>query len=108
MGALLHGVMMGTFLLAGRLRSRVQGQAIITRDLVFNMFNGLALFGVRLTGITWVTAHLQLGLLPTDWLASPWLQGIVGFLLLDLSRYWLHYAGHRVPFLWSFHHLSES
>ena len=108
MGALLHGFMMGTFLLAGRLRSRVQGQAIVNRDLVFNMVNGLALFGVRITGIAWVTTHLQLGLLSTDWLASPWLQGIVGFLLLDLSRYWLHYAGHRVPFLWAFHRVHHS
>jgi len=102
-GAPFHGLIMGTFLLAGRLRSRVEGQPIINRDLVYNIINGIALFAVRLTGIAWVADHLQLGLLPTHWLPGPLAQGLLAFLLLDFSRYWLHYAGHRVPVLWSFH-----
>ena len=61
MGALLHGLMMGTFLVAGRLRSRVERQPIVNRDLVFNVVNGLALFVVRLTGVAWVSEHLRLG-----------------------------------------------
>jgi len=107
-GAPLHGLMLGTFLLAGRLRPRVEGQPIFNRDLVYNVLNGVALFAVRLTGIAWVADQLNTGLLSTDWLPGAWAQGLLAFLLLDFSRYWLHYAGHRVPILWSFHRVHHS
>jgi len=35
---------------------------------------------------------------------------VVAFLLLDFTRYWLHRAHHRVPWLWTFHrvhHMTE-
>ncbi len=108
MGALFHGAMMGAFLVAGRLRPRVEGQAIVNRDLVFNVVNGLLLFGLRVTAISAAAAWLELGLIHTPWLSTPWVQGIVAFLLLDFARYWLHYAGHRVPFLWQFHRVHHS
>ncbi len=108
MGAPFHGLMMGAFLLAGRLRPRVEGQSILNRDLIYNAINGVVLFAVRLTGIAWVANHLQFGLLPTHWLPGPLAQGVLAFLLLDFSRYWLHYAGHRIPLLWSFHRVHHS
>lgn len=108
MGALFHGAMMGTFLVMGRLFPRVEGQPILNRDLLFNMVNGVALFGLRVGAITTIANSIQVGVLATDWLQGPWLQGFVAFLMLDFSRYWLHYAGHRVPFLWQFHRVHHS
>jgi len=102
-GALFHGAMLGTFLILGRLMPRVESQPILNRDLVMNVVNGVLLFGLRVTAITWVAAQLQMGALATDWLPGPLAQGLLAFLMLDFSRYWLHYAGHRIPFLWQFH-----
>ena len=79
MGALFHGAMMGTFLVMGRLFPRVEGQPIVNRDLVFNMLNGVALFGLRVTAITAIANSIQFGVLATDWLQGPWLQGFVAF-----------------------------
>jgi sterol desaturase/sphingolipid hydroxylase (fatty acid hydroxylase superfamily) len=103
LGALFHGAMMGTFLVMGRLFPRVEGQAIVNRDLVFNMVNGLVLFGFRVTVVTAIATSMNFGVLSTEWLQGPLLQGLLGFVLLDFSRYWLHYAGHRIPSLWQFH-----
>lgn len=35
----------------------------------------------------------------------PWLEAIVGFLLLDLSFYYWHRLNHRISFLWRFHNV---
>lgn len=103
MGALFQGAMMGAFLVFGRIWPRVEGQPILNLDLVWNLVNGAALFGVRVTLIAWVADHLGPGFLPTGFLDNAWLQGALAFLLLDFGRYWLHYAAHRVPALWLFH-----
>lgn len=108
MGALFHGAMLGTFLVLGRLRPRVADQPILNRDLVLNGLNGLALFGFRVTVISAIAAWLQLGAVSIDWLPGPLARGLFAFLLLDFSRYWLHYAGHRIPFLWQFHRVHHS
>jgi sterol desaturase/sphingolipid hydroxylase (fatty acid hydroxylase superfamily) len=39
---------------------------------------------------------------------SPWLQGLVGFVLLDLTLYFWHWANHRFPWLWMFHKVHHS
>ena len=36
------------------------------------------------------------------------MQFLLAFLLLDLSRYAVHYADHRVPLLWRFHRVHHS
>jgi len=100
--------MLGTFLIAGRLRPRVADQPILNRDLVMNVVNGLALFGFRVTVIAAVASSLELGVVGTEWLPGPVAQALFGFILLDFSRYWLHYAGHRIPFLWQFHRVHHS
>jgi sterol desaturase/sphingolipid hydroxylase (fatty acid hydroxylase superfamily) len=41
-------------------------------------------------------------------LSHPALQFLVAFLLLDLARYWVHLADHRVGFLWAFHRVHHS
>lgn len=108
MGALLQGTVMAGFLLAGKLRPRIDGQPLFHRDLWLHLLNGLALFIVRVSLIAWIAANSSLGWLSTDWVPGPWGQALLGFVLLDLSRYWLHYAGHRVPFLWQFHRVHHS
>jgi sterol desaturase/sphingolipid hydroxylase (fatty acid hydroxylase superfamily) len=46
--------------------------------------------------------------LPTWPIANAGLSFVVGFLLLDLFRYWVHRCKHAVPFLWRFHALHHS
>jgi sterol desaturase/sphingolipid hydroxylase (fatty acid hydroxylase superfamily) len=35
----------------------------------------------------------------------PWVQVVIGFLLLDLSFYYWHLVNHNIPFLWRFHNV---
>lgn len=39
---------------------------------------------------------------------SPWLQGLLGFVLLDLVLYFWHWANHHYPWLWIFHKVHHS
>jgi len=105
---LLQGGVMAAFLAAGWARPRVTGVPLVNRDLVFNLLNGAALFLLVTPAVKWVDAHLQLGLVGMDWLSSGVGQFLVAFVLLDLARYWLHRAGHRIPFLWQFHRVHHS
>lgn len=36
---------------------------------------------------------------------APWLEGVLSFLLLDLSFYYWHRLNHALPFLWRFHNV---
>ena len=103
-GALLQGGAMGLFLVLGALFPRVKGVRLVNKDLVLNLVNGAMLFVlVRLTLVSWVAARSELGLIDMSWLSQGWAQFLVSLVLLDFARYWLHYAHHRVPFLWRFH-----
>jgi sterol desaturase/sphingolipid hydroxylase (fatty acid hydroxylase superfamily) len=86
---------------------RTRGQALFTRESWINLANGVLLFPVRLilslTGIY----ELHVGLVDLTGLPT-WLQLLVGFVVLDLARYWVHYADHRVPILWRFHRVHHS
>jgi len=33
----------------------------------------------------------------------PWIETLVGVMLLDYTLWWWHWANHRIPFLWRFH-----
>lgn len=58
---------------------------------------------VALSTIQW-NSKVSFGLL--HWLNTPaWIQGIAGFLLLDLSFYYWHRLNHEVSFLWRFHNI---
>ncbi len=48
------------------------------------------------------------GLLDSSALGPWWLQGLLAFLLMDASRYFVHRAQHRVPALWRFHRTHHS
>lgn len=107
MRVLLQGTAMVLFLAAGRVWPR-RSVPLLNRDLVFNLVNGLVLFALMGLPLGWVTQSVQVGLVSMDWLSTGGLQLPFAFLALDFSRYWLHYAGHRVPFLWQFHRVHHS
>ena len=79
MGALLQGTVMAGFLLAGKLRPRIDGQPLFHRDLWLHLLNGLALFIVRVSLIAWIAANSSHGWLSTYWLPGPWGTGRSSF-----------------------------
>ena len=100
---------MAFFLGTGLLHPRVQ-QGFLIRETWVNLCTGAFLFGLRVLLVLFVG---QVGLQTSGWidgglLGSTWLQFLVAFLLLDLARYWVHYADHRVSFLWRFHRVHHS
>lgn len=103
LGPALQAASMAVFAVLGRLLPRRADQPLVQADLAYNLLNGLLLFPLRLTVVAAAARALSLHLLPTGWLPGPWAQGALSFVLLDLLRYWLHRAGHRVPLLWRFH-----
>jgi sterol desaturase/sphingolipid hydroxylase (fatty acid hydroxylase superfamily) len=104
---LLQGVALTSFLIAGVVLPRVKDHKLVNPDLLKNMANGLVLFLFSVVAIKEIAAVIQFGLLDIGHL--PWaLQFLAAFFLLDFSRYWLHFMGHRVPFLWNFHRVHHS
>ena len=74
---------------------------VLTAGLVL-----VAFFLVRPTikGSFTLIEEWNFGLIP--WLNWPlWLEGVLGFLLLDLSVYYWHRANHMIPLLWRFHNI---
>lgn len=87
----------------------MKGRPLLHRELFLNVANGGLLFvALRLTLVRWVEGATAFHLLPTPWLSAGWSQALFSFVVLDLMRYWLHFAHHRVPFLWSFHRVHHS
>ncbi len=92
---------------AGQLWPRVQ-QPLLRRDTWINLGNALLLYPVRL-GLGWLGLfEVKWGVVPMGWLGHPVAQLLFSFVVLDFCRYWLHYAHHRIPFLWSFHRVHHS
>lgn len=111
LGALIQGCALGTFLALSGALPRDKHRGVVTRDTLINVVNGLVLFGLRVSLIAWVASHMSLGLIDASGVQSAGLQWLLAFLLLDFSRYWLHRAHHRVPWLWAFHrvhHMTEN
>ena len=104
---LLQGAALALFQTVGTLRPRVSGQPMLTRDSLLNLANGVLLFVLVAPLAAWVAARSELGLVQLD-LDAGWSQFLVAFLLLDLSRYWVHRADHRIPWLWTFHRVHHS
>ncbi len=48
----------------------------------------------------WLRAHLPANLLHLD---SPWLQYVWLLVAIDFTRYWMHYAGHKLGWWWQLH-----
>jgi sterol desaturase/sphingolipid hydroxylase (fatty acid hydroxylase superfamily) len=105
---------MTLFLAIGAIWPRTR-PAVDLKDTWINLLSGAMLFGLRSALLIGVGVLIErsaiTGLIPMGWLAErPIAQVAVVFLSLDLARYWLHRAHHRVPILWKFHrthHCSE-
>ncbi len=95
------------FLLLGAALPR-RRQPLLGGHTLTNLATGAALFGLRLAVVAPVAAHAEVGWLDGAALRWPGVQFLAAFLLLDLSRYLLHRAHHRVPFLWTFHRVHHS
>ena len=95
-------------LTAGLVWPREPRPSVFTRETWINLFNGALLFPLRLALTLLGLEALHVGLVPLGQLGHPVLQFLFVFLTLDFTRYWVHRADHRVPFLWSFHRVHHS
>lgn len=94
-------------LAAGHLWPRQPGP-VWSRDTAINLATGALLYPIRLgLGLLGVDT-LNVGLIPLGTLGHPALQVVFCFLVLDFTRYWVHYADHRVSWLWTFHRVHHS
>jgi len=110
-GALIQGSALGTFLVLSGIAPRHTDRGVITRDTWINVINGVVLFGLRVTVVAWLASKCSFGLIQGSLVEQPALQFLMAFVLIDFSRYWLHRAHHRVPWLWTFHrvhHMTEN
>ncbi len=100
---------MAFFLGIGLLHPRVQ-QGVWIRETWVNLLTGGLLFLVRvaLYAVAAIAAFRPSGWIDCSGLSAPFMQFLVAFLLLDLARYAVHYADHRVPWLWRFHRVHHS
>ena len=105
--AVAHGLILGAFLVVGWIWPR-RGQGWITTDTVVNGVTGAILFLLQLFALKPLSAQVDLGLIELSGLAPIWLQAVLAFVALDFTRYWLHFAHHRVPWLWFFHRVHHS
>ncbi len=104
--AVVQVVAVAIFLVVGSLEPRVAG-GLFHRDLWLNLATGAFLFVIRVTAIAWLTEHVTVGLVDLAGLPSV-VSFVICFLGLDFFRYAIHWADHRVPFLWSFHRVHHS
>ncbi|MCB9797193.1 MAG: sterol desaturase family protein [Alphaproteobacteria bacterium] len=98
------------FFALGALRPRTE-PAIDWRDTVINLVTGGLLFAVRLgLKVAFAVPLAAMGgaLIDLEPVTNPAVQGVIVFFTLDIVRYWVHYADHRVPFLWQFHAVHHS
>ena len=102
----VHGLSILLFLGLGHRFSRTKN-VLINRNLLVNFATGLGIFLLIKPIVAWLGDSLSWQLISLD--AGPsWLHFIFAFLLIDFSRYWLHYVHHRVPFFWQFHRVHHS
>lgn len=112
----------GFFALAGRSlfsrrhwfnRSTATDLSLLLGNSTLRALLVIPLLGSHLLATLWVARTLQthLGNAPDwqlHWFAIASLYTLTFFLVEDLSRFSLHMAMHRVPFLWRFHRLHHS
>ena len=98
------------FLGLGALRPRVS-PGVDWHETLLNVITGGSLYAARIGLILGIDAALgedARGAISLSALTHPVAQALITFLILDLTRYWVHYADHRVPILWRFHRTHHS
>lgn len=104
---LTHSISLGIFWLLGVVLVRHQVASPFHRDLWNNLATGLGIFIFIKPLMSFFQEQTLFQLFPLDW-GSDWLHALFAFLLIDISRYWLHFMHHRVPFFWQFHRVHHS
>jgi len=85
-----------------------EARSLLDRSSVVNVVTGGLLYGLKIAlGLTGIYA-LRVGWIGTAPLSSLPTQALFAFLVVDFTRYWVHRAHHRVPFLWNFHRVHHS
>lgn len=107
-GVLIKAIAMGTFQLSGVIRPRNPAQGLANRDTLINVVNGVILFALKLLVINQLLVWFEVGLIDLSWIPSGPAQFLFALIVLDFTRYWVHYADHRVGFLWKFHRVHHS
>ncbi|MEM7151936.1 MAG: sterol desaturase family protein [Myxococcota bacterium] len=103
---IVSGLLLEWVLPYSRERDTKPSSAIEVVNSVINVVANSRLFGPLVTlGAMRLAVALtgQSGLMPAEWFGPWWMQAIVAYLLMDLSRYFIHRAQHRIPALWAFH-----
>lgn len=103
------GGSMALFLALGALHPRVQPVVDWVETRV-NLLTGALLFLLRTALLLLADQGVQAlggGLVDLS-AVHPAAQVLLAFLLLDLTRYWVHRLDHRVPWLWQFHAVHHS
>ena len=95
------------FIALGALHPRLPQGVLITATLV-NLVTGAFLYLFRIGLAVVVGGLASTGLVDGAAFGPGWSQFLVCFLLLDFARYGVHWADHRVPFLWHFHRVHHS
>ena len=106
-----------SFLLVGEWESRARWRSLSVREE--RRWIGHAVLTVLAIALTWALARVipvaiaaavagsPFGVLNRPWVPEP-LAWILAVLLLDLTRYAMHYAHHHIPVLWRLHKLHHS
>ena len=106
MSIAIHVLALATFSVAGALWPRYP-QGVLSRDTGVNVVTGIGLFLLRIA-VPWsIVEHGGAGLVPIGGMPVA-AQVLLAFVALDLARYALHLAHHRVPILWRFHRVHHS
>ena len=103
----IHGLSILIFIGLGHQFSRNTKSKLITLDLLINFITGLGIFLLIKPLVTMLSGALTWKLLSLDF-GSSWLNFLFAFILIDFSRYWVHYAHHRIAILWKFHRVHHS
>ena len=106
-----------SFLVIGEWETRSRWRSLSVRE--GRRWLGHSVLTVLAIALTWALARVipvavataaagsPFGLLNRPWLPEP-LAWILAVLLLDMARYGMHYAHHRIPVLWRLHKLHHS
>jgi sterol desaturase/sphingolipid hydroxylase (fatty acid hydroxylase superfamily) len=110
---LLEVAGIGLFTVLAVVWPRDREQRVISPDLVINLLTGGLIFVTLAPVARLAEAAVGGALIDLSWLGdgsglSGVAQFLVAFLVLDLTRYWVHRADHRIPFLWKFHRVHHS
>lgn len=103
--ALTAGLVVESFAAYRPVRDRAPYRRVEWANSLCNLLLGFAVGGAIYAGLRWAL-KAGLGVNPgfaSSKLGPLWMQALLAFLIMDLARYLVHFAQHRVPLLWELH-----